>query len=127
MQIFLFGALALSLLAVVFALQNIVPVTVTFMNVQFEGSLALVLFVAFVAGALVSFLASVPTLVKGRWAGHDLRRRVAELEAGLAQRQQQLHTAEDRLRQALPRPAGPDRSTPPHEGGRTGAPLEPKA
>jgi len=125
MQIFLFGALAISLLAVVFALQNIVPVTVTFMNVQFEGSLALVLFVAFVAGALVSFLASLPTLVKGRWAGHDLRRRVTELEAELAQ-QQQLRTAEDRLRQALPKSAGPDRSTPPHEGGRAGSPLEPK-
>jgi uncharacterized integral membrane protein len=86
MQIFLFGALAISLVAVVFALQNIVPVRVTVLTYQFEGSLALVLFVTLVSGALISFLASVPTLVKGRWETRDLRRQVAALEAQLAER-----------------------------------------
>jgi len=69
MQIFLFGALTVSLIAVLFALQNIVPVTVAFLAWTFQGSLALVLFVAFVAGAFASFLASLPSMVKGRRRG----------------------------------------------------------
>ncbi|NOT45340.1 MAG: LapA family protein, partial [Acidobacteria bacterium] len=84
MQILLLLALALSLLVVVFALQNIVPVTVTVFVWTYQGSLALVLFVAFVAGALVSVLASLPSLVRTRWALSQLRRRLAEAEARAA-------------------------------------------
>ncbi len=124
MQIFLFGALAISLVAVVFALQNIGPVTVTFLNMQFEGSLALVLFVAFVAGALVSFLASVPTLVKNHWAVRDLRRQVAALDDELARKRDALPrpAAGPPVPMVAPRPVGTDRP-PPREGG---APIEPK-
>ncbi len=85
MQIFLFGALAVSLLAVLFALQNLVPVTVAFLGWTFQGSLALVLFVAFVVGALASFLASVPAMVRsGRSRSHQ-RQTIAALEASLAE------------------------------------------
>jgi uncharacterized integral membrane protein len=124
MQIFLFAALAISLLAVVFALQNIVPVRVTFLTVQLEGSLALVLFVALVAGALISFLASVPALVRGRRGTRDLRRRIESLETDLAQARLQGGSG----RQPVPPPETdprPKPSTPPHERDRAGSPLEP--
>jgi uncharacterized integral membrane protein len=83
MQVFLVLALAVALVAVLFALQNIVPVSVTFMTWTVEGSLALVLFVALIVGALVSLLASIPAVVKGRMTATSLRKQVAVLEAEL--------------------------------------------
>jgi uncharacterized integral membrane protein len=96
MQVFMFAALAISFVAVLFALQNIVPVTVTFLGWRFEGSLALVLFVALVAGALISVLASVPTLVRGRWTTTHLRKQVATLEANLRGCRESLQAAQRR-------------------------------
>jgi uncharacterized integral membrane protein len=109
MQIFLFGALAISRVAVVFALQNIVPVRVTVLTYLFEGSLALGLFVTLVSGALISFLASVPTLGEGRWETRDLRRQVAALEAQLAERPRPSPATEMRPAvEARPAPAPAD-------------------
>jgi lipopolysaccharide assembly protein A len=90
MQIFLIGALAVALLAVVFAVQNTGAVTVAFIGWTFQGSLALVLFVAFVAGALASFLASVPAMVRGRMATGQHRKELAALQADLAACEQRL-------------------------------------
>ena len=80
MQVFLFGALGVALVAVLFALQNIVPVRVAFLTWTFEGSLAVLLFVAFIAGALTSFLASVPTLFRGRRTARQQQKRIHELQ-----------------------------------------------
>ena len=120
MQVFLFVALAVALVAVMFALQNIVPVTIAFFTWTFEGSLALLLFVALIVGALVSVLASVPTVVKSRWAAASLKKRIAALEAELKDTRLKLDAARTRT-QAAPRSPGPDpeqgtgppRSTPP--------------
>ena len=96
MQVFLLIALVIALIGVMFALQNIVPVTVAFLTWTWEGSLALVLFVALLGGALVSFLASVPALVKGRWTANGLRRRIGALEAELDSQRLKLEAAQKR-------------------------------
>jgi uncharacterized integral membrane protein len=96
MQAFLLVALAVALIAVIFALQNVGPVTVAFLIWTFDGSLALVLFSALIAGALVSLLASVPTLVKQRWAATSLKKRVAALEVELETRRRTSETAQTR-------------------------------
>lgn len=83
MQVFLLAALAAALVAVMFALQNVVPVRVAVLTWTFEGSLALVLFVSLVVGALISFLASLPALIRGRWTANSLKKRIAVLEADL--------------------------------------------
>jgi uncharacterized integral membrane protein len=83
MQVLLLVALVVALIAVVFALQNVGQVTLAFLTWTLEGSLALVLFVALIAGALVSILASVPTLVRQRLTAASLKKRVAALEAEL--------------------------------------------
>jgi uncharacterized integral membrane protein len=107
-QIFLFGALAISLLAVLFALQNNVPVMVTFLGWTFQGSLALVLFLAVVAGATASVLASLPTLIRGRWAGSQSRKQISALEVKLADSEQRLRELEQRARPpAPPEPVAP--------------------
>lgn len=120
MQVFLFVALGVALVAVMFALQNIVPVTVTFLTWTFEGSLALVLFAALIVGALVSVLASVPTVVKGKWAAAGLKKRIAALEAELKDTRVKLEATRTRTSAAPRSPgpgpepgAGPKRNAPP--------------
>ena len=55
-QIFLFIAALIAVLAVIFALQNAIPITVSFLFWKAESSLALILILAFIAGLITSFL-----------------------------------------------------------------------
>ena len=83
MQIFVFLALIIAVIAVIFAVQNTLIVTVSFLIWKFNGSLALVLLLAIAVGALISFLASSPTLVRGKWSLRSQRKRTNELESNL--------------------------------------------
>ena len=86
MQSFLIAALGLAILAVIFALQNAIPVGVTFLVWKFEGSLALVLMLTFALGALVSLLVSIPAMVKRRSAISNQKKKIEELENRLRER-----------------------------------------
>jgi putative membrane protein len=97
MQIFVFLALIIAVIAVIFALQNTLVVTVSFLFWKFTGSLALVLLMALAAGALVSFLASLPALVRSQWSQRSLRKRAAELESNLNEHKQRLDEAQRKL------------------------------
>lgn len=57
-------AVVLMALAAVFALQNSLPVSVTFLKWSFTASLVIVLILTFAAGALSAFLFSIPWRVK---------------------------------------------------------------
>lgn len=81
MQIFIIIALVIAVIAVIFALQNMAAVTVSLFFWQFDGSLALVLLVTLAAGVLISLLASLPGLVKGKWTVSNLRKKLAALES----------------------------------------------
>lgn len=82
-QLMLFIAIVVALGAVSFALQNSVPVTVTFMVWRFDSSLAMVLLLAVALGALAVALLAWPTVLRERWALARERKRVAGLEAAL--------------------------------------------
>lgn len=86
MQSFLIAALALAILTVIFALQNPIPVGVTFLLWKFEGSLALVLMLTFTLGVLVSLLVSIPTILKRRTAISNQQKKIGELENRLRER-----------------------------------------
>ena len=86
MQLFLIVALGLAVLTVVFALQNPIPVSVAFFGWGFEGSLALVLLLTFALGVLVSFLISIPAILKRRSAVSNQQKKIDELENRLRQR-----------------------------------------
>ncbi|MGH7848161.1 MAG: LapA family protein [Candidatus Binatia bacterium] len=86
MQPFLIVALGLAILTVIFALQNAIPVAVTFLAWQFEGSLALVLMLTFALGVLVSLLVSIPAIVKRRSAISNQTKKIEELENRLRER-----------------------------------------
>jgi putative membrane protein len=80
MQLLLIVALGLAILTVIFALQNPVPVGVTFLIWKFEGSLALVLISTFALGVIVSLLISIPAIVKRRSTISNQTKKITELE-----------------------------------------------
>jgi putative membrane protein len=80
MQVLLISGIGFAIVAVLFALQNNVPITVSFFAWSFGGSLALVLLITLGIGAIVAGLLSSPRLLRSQWAGSRLRRQVATLE-----------------------------------------------
>jgi uncharacterized integral membrane protein len=63
-QIYLLIAAIIAILAVIFALQNAIPITVTFLIWRVESSLALILIVAFIAGLVASFLGTALSRIR---------------------------------------------------------------
>ena len=80
MQILLISGIGFAIVAVLFALQNNVPVTVSFFAWSSGGSLALVLLVTLGLGAAIAGLLSSPAVIRGQWAVARLRRQLAALE-----------------------------------------------
>lgn len=112
MQLGLIIGIVCAIGAVLFALQNVAPVTVTLGFWSFEGSLALVLLIAVGLGALIAGLVSSPAMIRRQWAVASLGRQVAELErkiADEARRNDELRTELARAREAA---AGTASATP---------------
>ena len=97
MQIFLFFALMIAVLAVFFALQNSAPVTVKFAVWEFESSLAFVLLLALLAGFLISFFFSLPSNLRARWTIRQQRKKLNEDETSLAQVKAKLEETENKM------------------------------
>ncbi len=83
MQVQLIVAIVVAILAVVFALQNAVPITVSFLTWRFESSLALVLLITVALGVIMSLLVSVPSMIKRRKIISSQKKKIQELESGL--------------------------------------------
>ena len=81
MQLGIIIALAIAIGAVAFALQNNVPVTVTFLVWRFDSSLAMVLLLALAIGAIVMALVTAPGALRARWALSRQRREISELRS----------------------------------------------
>ncbi len=81
MQVFIIIALLIAILAVIFALQNAVMVSITFLVWNIHGSLALVLLVTLAAGVVISLLASLPSLIRGRLTSRRQKKKLVALEA----------------------------------------------
>ncbi len=112
MQVFLIISLILAVLAIIFALQNTASASVIFIVWTFNGSLALVLLVALAAGILISFLASLPTLIRDRLMISRQTRKLAELESSLAEYQQKIGNLQKEVANQANAP-----ETPPAKGG----------
>ena len=94
-MIFLIGAI-LGAVAVIFILQNIAPVSVAFLGWNFDGSLAVVLLLAIIAGMLISWLLSIPDMFRLS----DLKSHNKKLERDLDLHRQKLSETEGKLAQA---------------------------
>ena len=104
MQLYLILAIALATLAVAFALQNNMMVTVTFGIWSFDSSLAMMLVIAGGIGATISVLVSWPGMIKIQWEGLRLRRQVSKLEEDKAALEQRNTQLEEELAKFKPEP-----------------------
>lgn len=89
MQLALIFGIVIAAGAVVFALQNNIPVTVTLGLWSLDGSLALLLLLALGLGVLITALLSSPAVIRGQWTVSRLNRQVTDLENRLAEQEKQ--------------------------------------
>lgn len=91
--------LAILILTVVFAIQNVAAVPISLLFWQVQGSLALVLLVALVIGALIALLFALPSIYRNRREISRLRKEIASLEAELEQKTTSLEMVEAQIRE----------------------------
>ena len=84
MQILLIFSFIIAFVAILFAIQNTDIVSIRFLLWETQGSLALILFIALVAGALMHYLATTPGQIKQRMANSGQRKQITETEKGQA-------------------------------------------
>jgi len=87
MQLITILGIAVAAIGVAFALQNNVPVTVTFLVWRFDSTLAMVLLVALALGAIIVALVSTPSVLGRQWLISRQRRDIASLNATVAELQ----------------------------------------
>ena len=81
--VYLIFALVISVIAVIFALQNTMVVTISFLAWEITGSLSLVLLVTLAIGAVIGLLVLAPSAIKNSIAASSHRKRVGSLEKEL--------------------------------------------
>jgi uncharacterized integral membrane protein len=97
MLVFPIIAAVLAGFTIVFIVQNITPATVHFLLWQFQGSLALTLFVTAAIGAIIALLALVPTFARRRSQAVEHMRREAQLQGALDEHRRRLDEDRSRL------------------------------
>lgn len=110
MVLFVVLGLLIAILAVIFALQNITPVTISLFFWEVSGSLSLVLLLALGIGVLIGLLIMAPSAIRHRMAASGLRKQQAKLEKELEALQQKLSRLETPA--PSPAPAAPAQSKP---------------
>jgi putative membrane protein len=78
-------ALVIAVLAVVFALQNSMLVTISFFNWTISGSLSLVLLATLAIGVLIGLLVLAPSLLRKTFKSSSQRKRIDALENEVSQ------------------------------------------
>jgi uncharacterized integral membrane protein len=102
MQLLIIAGMLVAASSVIFALQNNVPVTVTFLLWRFDSSLALVLLLALAIGGFIIGLVSTPSTLRRQWRIVRQDKRIAELERTCAERQVTIAKMESRLQAVEP-------------------------
>jgi uncharacterized integral membrane protein len=81
--IYLIAALIIALVAVIFALQNTMTITISFLVWKITGSLSLVLLVTLAIGVVIGLLVLAPSAIKNSLAVSSHKKRVGSLEKEL--------------------------------------------
>lgn len=86
-MLFLLG-LALGILAVIFTLQNVDVITVSFFSWHITGSLAVILLFTILSGVLIALLMVLPQSIGTYFEARTLRKRIKQLEGELEHQKQ---------------------------------------
>lgn len=119
MQLMLIFGIIFAIGSVAFALQNNVPVTVTFAVWRFDSSLAMVLLLALGLGAIIAALLSSATVIRGQWNASRLRRQLASTEEEKAVLERRVGELEIKLEQLSPASAPALEAEKPYVGLKT--------
>ena len=84
MIIFLILGIGLGALSVLFVLQNVTPVTVSFFAWHLDGSLAVILFLAVMSGIVMTLLVLLPGLIRDEFRFSRMKKQARSLEDELA-------------------------------------------
>jgi len=106
--LYLIVALLIAVLAVIFALQNSMLVTISFFSWTITGSLSLVLLATLAIGVLIGLLVLAPNLLKKTFKSSSQRKRIDALENEVSQHKAKV--AE--LQKPVPTPSLPDSQQP---------------
>ena len=80
MQLLTIAAMLIAACGVILALQNNIPVVVTFLLWRFDSSLAMVLLLSLALGGFIVALVSTPATLRRQWAAARQNKRITELE-----------------------------------------------
>lgn len=116
MQLMLIFGIIFAIGSVTFALQNNIPVTVTFAVWRFDSSLAMVLLLALGLGATIAALLSSPAVIRGQWNSSRLRRQLASLEEEKAVLERRAGELEIELARLSPSPVAGREEEKPYVG-----------
>jgi uncharacterized integral membrane protein len=81
--VYLILALVIAILAVIFALQNSMTVTISFLVWEVTASLSLVILITLGIGILIGLLVLAPSAIKSSFAASSNRKRIGALEKEL--------------------------------------------
>ncbi len=93
--VYLILALAIAIIAVIFALQNTAVVTISFLVWKVTGSLSLVLLVTLAIGVLIGVLFLLPSAIKTTLQASGQRKQLGTLEKELAESKTQVQRLTD--------------------------------
>jgi lipopolysaccharide assembly protein A len=97
--LFIFG-LIIGAIAIIFALQNVAVIAVTFFTWQFEASLALIILLAVLIGAIIGALLTIPGAIRNYFQFERLARRNRELEDRIEKQKKETEEAIVRVSEA---------------------------
>lgn len=80
MALFLVLGIFIGFLSLVFVLQNVDPVTVTFAVWHFSGSLSIILLLTLLAGMIIAALVLAPGIVVQKWQLRKAAKKIKTLE-----------------------------------------------
>ena len=109
--VYLIFALLIAVIAVIFALQNTITITVSFLAWKVTGSLSLVLLITLAIGALIGLLVLAPSTIKNTITVSSHRKRIGALEKDLDEHKQrvaELQKPGPVVPSSEPPPSGPE-------------------
>jgi len=104
--VYLIVALVIALVAVIFALQNTMIITISFLAWDVPGSLSLVLLITLAIGVVIGLLVLSPSAIKNSMAVSSHRKRIGSLEKELDEHKTKVAEL------TKPKPATPPSETP---------------